>query len=51
VSRGRVTPIAGYPYNPLYASLGDVSCVGDSCIAVGGNANAMSSFTLAEVSP
>jgi len=25
--------------------------VGNSCIAVGGDANAMSSFTLAEVSP
>jgi hypothetical protein len=44
-------PIAGYPYSPIYASLVDVSCAGGSCIAVGSDANAMSSFTLAERSP
>jgi hypothetical protein len=43
--------IAGFPHSPTFASLGDVSCAGGACMAVGASRNALSSFTLAERSP
>jgi len=43
--------IAGFPNSPVYDSLADVSCASSACLAVGTNANAMSTFSLAEKSP